>query len=392
MYCYLGIINASKKNYQEAIDYYNLSANYYRDLGNLDNYVIVMCDIAWAEMAMGRANEAIELINSAAQIDPLSFDAELYIDNAYTGYYSRIGDYKAALSYTKKRMSLSNNAEIELDRKGLVYSISKYYINMNMLDSALVYCEILNNSLDPEGNDIGEDAYYRHISNVYKLVGNEEKAFDFLVRAYMSLRQSTSEQSAKRVLELEKQYDLSKKDLQLEIERNKIIIQRWIILMFITITIFGSIIIYMRIRLDKKEMQMVEARMRNKDLINELLKISSRTLPNMLDEISSLSESLRSRSDRLSNEFKYALNGLKMRYRDEIYSFIENKLSTIESPIIEREEFLQLNSTEKLVMFLLNQEYTIKEVAYILNTTESSVRAQKSRIKKYFFVKSRKIL
>ena len=383
MYYYLGIINASKKNLPEAIEYYGLSASYYKEIDNTDNYVIVMCDIAWAEMAMERTEEAFKTIDSIAETDSLSSKTRIHIDNAYAGYYSRVKNYRAALDYTKKQMDLGNIG-IEIDRIGLAYSISKYYVNLNMLDSALVYCEILDNTLDVEENDIGEDAYYRHISSVYKLAGDNEKAFDFLVKAYLSLRKSTSERSAKRVLELEKQYDLSEKDLQLERERNKVIIQQWIMLMFITIAIFGSHIIYMRIRLNKKELQMVEARMRNKDLINELLKISSRTFPNMLDEISTLSESLRSRSDRLSNEFKYALNGLKMRYRDEIYTFVEDKFPAIEAPMIEREEFLQLNSTEKLVLFLLNQNYTTKEVAYILNTTESSVRAQKSRLKRYF--------
>jgi|GEM_PF-4237115 hypothetical protein len=381
IYSYLGIINGLKKNFQEAIAYYNLSASYYKDMGNLDNYVIVMCDIVWAEMAMGRAEEAIKVIDSMSMIDSLSLNTKLCIYNAYAGYYSLIGDYRAALNYTKKRIISSNNAEI---MNGLVYSISRYYINLNMLDSALVYCQMLDRLLETKENNTEEEAYYRHISNVYKLAGNNEKGFDFLVKAYMSLRRSTSERSAKRVLELEKQYDLSEKDLQLERERNKIIIQQWVMLMLITITIFGSLVISMRIRLNKKELQMVEARMRNKDLINELLKISSKTLPNMLDEISSLSESLRSRSDRLSNEFKYALNRLKMRYRDEIYSFVEDKFSKIETPKIKQDEFLQLNSTEKLVLFLLYQDYTIKEVAHILNTTESSVRAQKSRLKKYF--------
>ena len=384
IYSYLGIVNGLKKNFQEAIEYYKLSASYYKDMGNLDNYVIMMCDVAWAEMAMGLADDAIKVIDLVSPIDSISINTKLYIDNAYIGYYSMIGDHWAALDYSKKSMIVGNNAGIELDKNGLIYSISKHYASLNMLDSAFVYCQMLNKLLETRENAIGEDIYYRHISNVYRLVGNNEEGFDFLVKAYTSLRRSISEQSSKRVLELEKQYDLSEKDLQLEREKSKVIVQQWVMLMLITITIFGSLIIYLRIRLNKKELQMVEARIKNKDLINELLKISSRTLPSMLDEISSLSESLRTRSDRLSNEFKYALNGLKMRYRDEIYLFVENKLSVIEAPMIKHEDFLHLNSTEKLVLFLLNQDYTIKEVAYILNTTESSVRAQKSRLKRFF--------
>ena len=390
IYCYLGMINASKKNFKEAIEYYNLSASYYREMRSIDNYVIVMCDLAWAEMAIGRSDDAIKTIDIVASIDSLSPGVELYINNAYVGYYSNVENYRSALDYIKRRMSLGRDAGIVIDERGAAYSISRYYIKLNMLDSALVYCEILNNSLKDGERDVMEDTYYRHISSIYKLAKKEEKAFEFLAEAYYSLRKSTSERSAQRILELEKQYDLSEKDLQLEKEKNKVIIQQWIMLMFITIVTFMAAIIYMRIRLNKKEQLMAETKMRNKDLMNELLMISSRTLPNMLDEISTLSESLRSRSDRLSNEFKYALNGLKARYKDEIYTFVEKKLSAIDPPMIAREEFLQLNSTEKLVLFLLNQNYTTKEVAYILNTTESSVRSQKSRLKRYFIAKSRK--
>ncbi len=384
VYSYLGKLNKSEKNYKEAEYYFDkcVDLNKY----STNNYIISLIDLIWVQINLKEQEKTLTNIAKLDDIDSIPEFMKSNTFNVKSGYYASIGDFKQAILFAKKNISASKDLS---SRDNQFYAMSSYYLKLNMLDSAAFYGEM---SVKAISDTLASSKYhlYKHLADVYKLKGDYKKASDTYYKAYEFHQQYLSEVSSKKILELEKRYNLETKEFQLSIikQRNTMLI----------ITIIGLSVIFVlflfllwfRIKITQREnliliqkeeirTQKIDAKQKKQKVINDFLKISTSLHPAFSDNYKKVISSNSKLSPDLYKELLKLNKDFNSEYRKNVNEIIDNELNEL-IDFLPQEIMNNLSSNEKVVLFLTNEEYTTAQIAEILNTTSNSVRTSRMRL------------
>ncbi len=216
IYSYLGKLNKADRNFKEAESYFQKSADVNKKSGNTFNYIISIIDIIWAKINLRDYSGIPHYIGIIDKIDSIPNVLKKNVFNVKSVYYASIGDFKKAIEFTVKNMKVSSDVA---SRDNQYYGLSAYYAQINQLDSAVYYAE---KSINAVSDTVASSNYhiYKHLADMYKLKGNYQKASDTYFKAYEFHQKYLNEVSSKRILELEKKYDLTLKDAEIVKERD----------------------------------------------------------------------------------------------------------------------------------------------------------------------------
>ena len=165
----------------------------------------------------GRNLEAIDTLKRALKFcDEKNFfgKGKLYSNIAFA--YRNLEEYDSALIYNQ--MSLNAKQKVQ-DVRGIAYSlgaIGRSYAGLNEFDSALIYIQqAIDTSAKYQYIYRIKDSYV-HISEVYAEIGEYESAYRFY-RKWKEMEDSLySVEVAEEVRRLEKMYDLSEKEREID--------------------------------------------------------------------------------------------------------------------------------------------------------------------------------
>lgn len=386
IYTYIGRINKADGNFKEAEEYFNKASQVYYSTNSRYNYIISIIDIIWAKLNNKTYSGIPDFISKLDTLDSIPDELIPYFYNAKSGYYASIKDYENAILFTKENLKYNKN---QASRDNLYYGLSAYYLQLNSLDSALYYAKLsIENISDKEASS--EYHLYRHIADVYKFKQEYKLASDYYFKAYQFHQRYLEEVSSKKILELEKRYNVQAKDMQLSISDEKNRFLKLVVIGISITSILLLVIFWFRVKISRKELeikrhkeeikaQIAESKLKKQRVINNLMKISTALLPEITNDYLKIANNKYS----LSPELYEDLIKLNKRYNNE---YRKNINSVINSELIEILDYLplefveQLSTNEKLVLFLTEEGYSTSQIAEILNNTANSVRTSKMRL------------
>ncbi len=213
LYSYLGKINSERElNFSEAIAYYSSAIDLESELGNARNLIIDYCNLIICQIQLNRQKEASAALISLDSLTLCHPDIRLNAPNNtkaiyYTHCYENLD---SALFYIRKIRP--SNSVAEGSRQLLLSTVFK---RQHQLDSAVYYTQLaLQNHPSSDRQTI--HVYYHDLSDLYWQQGNADSSAHYARRAYEALHAQQDKRAEKRILELEKQYDVASRDAALE--------------------------------------------------------------------------------------------------------------------------------------------------------------------------------
>ncbi len=215
----IGVIFRKRNNLERAEEYYRKALRIREETGDLSGLAMSYNNIGILIKAKGDLESALDYHNRS-----LKLKKELGDKSGISISYSNIGDiqleleeYTPALEYYRKSLSIVEELE---DEKGISSNctlIGHIMILLEKYDEALEYLERGLRISTRIGTRICESDCYREFSNLYKAMGDYERAFLFY-KKYSSLTQEIfSEKSAETIARLQIRYETEQKEKEAEL-------------------------------------------------------------------------------------------------------------------------------------------------------------------------------
>ena len=209
---YLGQVNDYQTfNLPEAAVYYRRAVELEGRLNNGRNLISDYCNLLVCYVKMGEASQARETLNALDSVQSVFPDYRLEkAKNAKALYYLHLAsNLDSALFYC----SSCNPSSEDVAAKD--YLLSEIYQRKGLWTESIAYAkEALNNSR--ESDTLSFHVYYQNLADLYSQLGETDSTARYAQLAYEALHESVTKKTEKRVLELEKQYDLAAKEAELE--------------------------------------------------------------------------------------------------------------------------------------------------------------------------------
>lgn len=364
---YLGKINDHHTfNYAEAIRYYSKAIEYEKRLNNSRNLILNYCELLGCLMKAQQKDDAQRVLYELDST--LASNPDIRLEkpkNAKAQYYLYTNsNLDSAYYYIRSwNPSYSNLAA----KYGL---LSDYYRMRGQLDSAILYKK---NAFD---NRRLEDTmlystYYEHLADLYEQNGNADSAAHYAMLAYHSLRDVLERRTEKRILELEKQYDLSAREAELERARYRQNLLTVIVAALLLLT--GGLVFLVRNR---------NRKLRAEQVTRSIIQASAKTHQNTLSQLKPLCVKRKSyTADELQSELGRITTNLRKGFTQNFSDAIEKNRQAL---TLRQQEILQQLSGERAkTVFLLDElGYTEEEIAEYTCTSIDSVRVTKNNIRR----------
>lgn len=354
-----------------------------------DSYV----QITWLYMQMKKFNAAKQYIDTLNNFNNVSILQRASIDHILSIYYEHNREYNKALIVNKKLLLSNKNYE---DISKMFYRISQDYKELNILDSALFYATKAEECKTDSDNYLNY-FYYSGIGEISERLQQWQKSAEAYKEAYILRNKAMNKDLDTRILELEKKYDLTDAENRALHYRNRVntigLLGILLALLFVSITIIlrqKGRQTTMKIQLAEHKNKLLE---QNKREIEHKLMEKEFILP-LYQQISQRNAMVKSLlSDLKTNTYlckkPQLIEIINSVYQDFISTSNINK--TEESSLspekfknltgISFEHSKLLNDSEKMLLIFITMELDNKQIAVLFNTSESSIRGRKTKLR-----------
>ncbi|PRY97411.1 tetratricopeptide repeat protein [Marinilabilia salmonicolor] len=393
LWFFLGILHYNNNNFQQAEKYLDMALRKAEQMEDVSAVVITSLAVFWRYMSIGNREKAKGVLDKLENVEGISFEDQYDIINARAAFYYYYKDYENALKEYKILEEQMSEVKLKPRLSNIYYSISRIYSGLGKRDSSLYYAK---KSVEHFPDSLGEWQDYYLFVNLgseaskvgdYELAAAQYKdAVDFLV-------DKSGERSEKKILELEKQYDLS--EARVETLRQKQKFQRFafiagagfVLLVFIVLIYFLNLrksrVEYenerlMRISAEKEVAGKVREGFQRRHLLRFYQLITQREMVAQ-QRFDMLSQKYIRSDSSAYKELQTELNALKEEFSGMMYDLMNDDLfySNVDVP-----SGFPLSNTEKVVLFLLKFEIPSVEIATVLGITNNNLRVRKSNLKK----------
>lgn len=364
---YLGRINDYHTfNFEEATQYYERAVQLEMENGNAGNLIYDYCDLLTCLIKKGDLQASREVwasLDSTLVAHPeIQFEK---IKNTKAIYYLNVeGNMDSAEFYCLKW----SPGKGEFGTKQAL--LAQIYRKTGQLDSAVFYeKKALKNRRQTDS--LQTHIYYRNLANLYGQLGETDSSFHYAMLAYESLRESLDRKTEKRILELEKQYDMIARQASLDRIRNN---RNLLMVLLASFAILAaSLAGFLHIK--KKQLA-------TEKVSRSLIQAAAKTHQNTLSLLNSLKDKPRSRTvESLQNNIKDITKNLRTGFSNNLSEAIESNLNSLPRNL--REGVSSLTGARSKTVFLLSQfGYTDEEIAAYTCMSVDSVRVTKNNNEK----------
>lgn len=385
IFTYLGKINRSRSNLLQAESYFKKSIELSTSVKSVKDTQRARIELFWTYLAQRKYSEALSNIITFESTDTISPRMQYRLYHALSDYYSAKQEFNISIEYLKKMLKLKNEENLKINNSKLYHSLSSYYKKIDKLDSALHYSQLaVKNIIDTLSKD--NHLYYKYLADIYTSLGDNQRALENYKNAYASYIVAYSRISQNKVLEIERKYDISRKEIQL----SKLKIQSTLLLNSIISLISFSILVILiyRLRIKKHKIRIAnaetqkcsaETELKRAWFLNELLKASAVLLPQFIEDVNKEAAKSRKISKDLFDNLNNSIDNIKTLSRNKITAITKNEAFRSLNPNIEY--LTDLSDFEKIILLLIDYNYSVPEISELLNTSQSSIRSIKTKIK-----------
>jgi hypothetical protein len=367
---FLGRINYGNANFEEAALYFYSAIVSERRLGNVRNMVLNLSDLLVCQVTLLdsiQAERTLCILDSTLAQHPDIHSEN--INNSKALFYLHIAHQLDSADYYCKQWKAS-----PADFGAKQQLLSKIYENQGNILSA-INCE--KNTYE---NRRSQDSIYYHailnrLSYLYDKIECPDSSAHYAHLAYQSLCKEYSQKTEKRVLELEKQYDMTAKEAELAKAKHHRTLLTALLLFSLIILAILVWNLYLSRRLRESDHQA-----KLKDSLARSLLMS------VLSSYSGINQRLSYIHNLPSEKRQEALNLFIRENQKNLANNIDGTLSSYTEnfpPNIRTIAGLLGGVQQRAVFILTEMGFSINEIASTLSTSGSQVRSVKSAIRKH---------
>lgn len=347
-------------------------------VGNFSNLVINTINVASACLGDGKLNEAEECIRKAEGLIAEGKGSEWTssLNNVRAIFLSNTGEVDSALAACRLWTPFRAG---EPDKYNLMASL---FTRSGDLDSAILYQQMAIDTRLPK-DSLHYHLQHRALAGLYAAKGMHADALEQYGLAYERLLSATDIKASQRIAELEKQYDVSRKETEPAEERQKTTAVVSIALALTAILL--SLIQTSRARRkNAEELLAVKTEMFNDEQrVSRIAKATSYSVAGLVPAFGKFANKLLSvtKDTGLFDEASAIIESVKARQMEEFSKIVKEDMGNIPPALRSAMEVFKSDSF-KIVLFLSEKGYSNKEISGMTSQTADGIRATKSQIRK----------
>lgn len=366
VYSYRGRIHEHVLNLEEALNCYQKAVDYESKLGNIPNLLIDYCDLICCQVALGQEKEAAESIEDLDRVVVLHPEIQINaINNAKAIYYLHCDEnLDSALVYCSKWKP----ASVDVGAKNKL--LASIYTRKGELVNAIVYEK---KAYEDQRKD--EESYSYHyfhkLASLYDHIGETDSSAHYANLAYDALYNYIDQRTNKRVLELEKQYDLTAKEAELEKVQYQ---QRLLVMGLVALALLaGGLVLLLRNR---------SRELRAEKITRSFVQAAAKTHQNTLSFLKPLTTKPKSSTvEGLQASIAGIATDLRKGFTKNFSEAIEENKGALTSR--QQKNLEKLNGERAKTIFILSElGYTEQEIAEYTCTSVDSVRTMTNNNKR----------
>ncbi len=344
-------------------------------------------ELSQIKVLQKKDKEALAILNSFGDLEQLS---PFIRYNLYRAYYYYIYSQTSLIDHEKAIFYLHKIIEIRKKNNRFEPMLSHFYrltarsfLYINKVDSSLFYAKLAVKTAE-EANEKNSFVNYKLLADIYASVGDFKSANENSKEFFTSYLRTSSLQDTKLLRKTK--FELSEvKDI---LKREKSITKILTISSFLLVACFSLIIIRSRKKNRRALKELAYCQNQIADLDDELkktkfIKLLHETLvgalPRFIDDINKQASRSRKYSHELSDDLNSSINSIRSHTKSNFSAITHTKSFLIANPNVKY--LISLSDMEIIILVLFDLKFNSKEIADLLNTTQSSVRAIKTRIK-----------
>ena len=381
-YHYLGLIHYENNNPSYSILYYEKAIKKIKQYGDKNYLLMTYFEITWTYLKINKIDAAKQYIDTLINVKNISDEQKASLNQILSVYYEFTNQASKALEINKQLIS-SNYSYT--DMSSMFFKISNNYKTLNKLDSALHYA-IKAEECKPDSDYYLNNLYYKNIGEISEQLKLWQISANAYRKAYLLKEKATLKALDKEIMSLEKKYDLKEaenKALQLT--------NRLIFTGFFSLTLLILLVTSLVIFRQRGKHAQIKTQLLAQEKINvERNLIEKEFMLPMYQQISQRNAIIKAfLSDLMTNPYlaknTQILQKISEIYQDSIKTsnineFLTNEKFT-EFTGIECESCQLLNENEKMLLVFAAMKLDNRQIAVLFNTTESSVRGRKAKLR-----------
>lgn len=367
-FSYCGRIHDRALNYEEAISFYKKAIEVETHLGNNRNLLFNYCDYLICLVKSQKQSEAQRALFSLDSLSSCCPDLRIAaINNAKTIYYLHCDkNLDSALFYCMKWNP-------PLVDKGTKYKLLATICRERGDFSQAIEFEKAAYSMRRPADTLSYHVYFRNLADLYEELGQADSTAHYAQLAYQSLYNNFVIKTDKRILELEKLYDLSAKQTELDkAKSDRRLLRLILIFMFVATGMLTAILL-----LTKRNLALAKQEQIKDAIAQSIVKAVVATyagINNKLSVIHNLPEKQR----------QAALERLIVENRSNSSTNLIKALeeNNTELPKIVRDAASVLDGAQQKAVFVLTEMgFSPSEAASLLGISSSQVRTVKKKVR-----------
>ncbi|MDD2290426.1 MAG: hypothetical protein PHT35_08160 [Bacteroidales bacterium] len=378
LYGYLGDINLRNRNYPEAEVCFENGLEASKKAGNHRNYVLAFINLFYAKMYLDKTSEAEDIVLQINAIDSIPNELIPSVKKVNAFFYQTGSTFKEAIRHS---INDSLRGMYETDKPGVLFNISQFYMKLNRIDSAVFYGKACLDAIVDSMN-LDNYRYYKHLAYLYTLTGEHKESSDNYKKALEAFQTYHTLVNEKRILELEKKYNIAAAQqalLKEKLKKRAYIICSIILLAIVIISMLG-LFYWKNTAVQNKQLETVKQQ--KIDQLNFFVDTFNNTagiFPGLLEEIYQLAHKSRLSCPEMYNDLIACVDKVKREYQN---SFSATTQHNFIKEIFNSEDLqIQLSDREKIIYVLSESGFTNASIAGLLNVSSDNIRSSISKIK-----------
>ena len=365
IYAYLGRIHNEEGNFENASDYYEKAICAEIKNQNFKNLIIDYCDLISCYVAAGN-NAAAK--SQLAVLDSLCYaHQDIRLIKPYSTkaiyYLHGVQNLDSALYYCKKSIPAVNESSHEKQ-------LATIYQRLHLTDSAIVH-EKRSYEKRQVQDSIWDHVYYKGLASLYEQQGCSDSSAHYALLAYQSLHDVQEQRTEKRILELEKRYDVAAREAALEKTRH----QRNLLIVVVCalILLLASFL---------RQLYMQKRRQAAEKMTKDVIHAAAKTHQNTLSQLNELRKKPKSRTvQSLQEDIGDIARDLRRGFSENFSKALSENIAALPPEIRKSAEKLS-GERSKIVYILSELGYEDSEIAEFTCTSSDSVRTINNNNKK----------
>lgn len=386
LYYYLGDVHTSNDNLNLAQTNFHKALQLANKKGYSPHIFDTYLALCWNYMSQGQYPDAKKYLDILATFENKNVDEEFSFLDTKAAYFSQQKNYAKALEYQQKQMTLMSYIKQDVNMLHFYYAFSNRSAGINQLDSALHYA-LLAVAAIKDSTYRFNYLIYENVADVAEKRHDYKMANDYRKKAAAVHEETIEQETNKRILELDKKYDLTEAENKaLKSEAKSIIFLFAAVSLLLVVLV---ILIYYRRKQKIDRLIHEKNKMERKLLthtLNETKQMVEIVTPYLQhhalrkQELYAFSNTIRAKNSQLADAFdKLLQNGEKQMTETTKALFNDDILCKALGTTTGLSHF---NHSDRMLLFMLASEASNQQIAGMLNSTPENVKAKKSYLKK----------